>query len=524
MEKRGVSILLALTALCLSNAGCATNENYGPIRVQNYTETIRVACIGDSITYGSSIKNRVRDCYPAQLARMLGPKWETRNFGVSGATLLKKGDKPYWQEKAFRDAVAYNSHVVVIKLGTNDTKPQNWKFKNEFVSDYKDVIDRFADLPAKPRIWICYPVPAYPERWGISDTRIRNEVIPLVKRVAREKDVPVIDLYKPLSNRPELFPDLIHPNAAGAGLIAKQVYKTLTGSEGPDKTSQHALPRVLIIGDSISIGYFEPTVELLKGKAIAHHNPGNAQHTANGLKRLKEWLGEAKWDVIHFNHGLHDLKYVDENGKNTSIEKGRQQIPIDQYEKNLEAIAKELKKTGAKLIFATTTPVPDGTQIRAKGDAKRYNAVAEKVMSKYDIAVNDLYSFALPRLKEIQREQNVHFNQHGSYLLAEQVAKSILKALEGSHGKKETSSSATWQNQLEKMASQAVLCRPVSASAAASTFTHSIRLELPQLVCKAFDIVSVFEAVEPPRRNVCEAVAGACNCARHSRDCIPVPT
>jgi acyl-CoA thioesterase-1 len=202
------------------------------------------------------------------------------------------------------------------------------------------------------------------------------------------------------------------------------------------------------MGDSISIGYFKPTVELLRGKAIVHHNPGNAQHTANGLSRLEEWLGETKWDVIHFNHGLHDLKYVDETGKAVPVGQGKQQIPIDQYEENLEAIARRLKKTGAKLIFATTTPVPEGTNIRVKGDAKKYNVVARKLMDKYGIVINDLYSFALSRLGEIQREQNVHFNEQGSYLLAEQVAESVLKALEGGEDRRDASSSATWQNQI----------------------------------------------------------------------------
>ncbi|OHB80202.1 MAG: hypothetical protein A2Z25_24700, partial [Planctomycetes bacterium RBG_16_55_9] len=219
-------------------------------------------------------------------------------------------------------------------------------------------------------------------------------------------------------------------DAEGAFLIAKEIYMSLTGRPFMGVYQEPSLPHVLIIGDSISIGYFEPTRELLKGKAVVVHNPGNAAHTANGLKRLAEWLGDMQWDVIHFNFGLHDLKYVDEQGKNVSAEKGKLQIPIDEYEKNLEELVIRLKRTGAKLIFATTTPVPDGTGFRVKGDAERYNRVAEKVMNKHGIAINDLYSFALPRLKEIQRPQNVHFTEAGSALLAEQVANSILKALE----------------------------------------------------------------------------------------------
>ena len=206
-----------------------------------------------------------------------------------------------------------------------------------------------------------------------------------------------------------------------------------TSSDGgkPSRVeSRREMARVLIIGDSISIGYFKPLQKLLEGKAIVEHNAGNAADTANGLAKLDEWLGSTRWDVIHFNHGLHDLKYVDEQGRHTSVEKGRLQIPIDQYEKNLDELVTRLKKTGAKLIFATTTPVPEGTGFRAKGDAKKYNVAAERVMNKHGVIINDLYSSTLPRLGELQRPRNVHFTEAGSQLLAQQVADSILKAIE----------------------------------------------------------------------------------------------
>jgi acyl-CoA thioesterase-1 len=430
MSRYALRIIAALVIFSLPTLSCTRYDSGKPVRVENYRETIRIACIGDSITYGYSIKNRSKDCYPAQLGRMLGQKWQVRNFGVSGATLLKKGDLPYWNQQAFKDALAYNPHVVIIKLGTNDTKPQNWKYKDQFAADYTNMIDRFAELPSNPRIWICQPVPAYGEQWGISETRIKNEVIPLINRIARSKHVPVIDLYGPLSGKPELFPDQIHPNAEGAYDIAKEIYAVLTGRPWTGKFEPTPLPNVLIIGDSISIGYFKPLQEQLKDIAVVTHNEGNAQHTAYGLKKLDEWLGDTRWDVIHFNFGLHDLKYVDERGRNASVETGKHQIPIDQYERNLDEIVKRLKKTGAKLIFATTTPMPDGTGFRAKGDAAIYNRAAEKVMNKHRVQIDDLYSFALPRLKEIQLDSNVHFNPKGSELLAEQVAKSIVNALE----------------------------------------------------------------------------------------------
>lgn len=263
MSRHILRISAVLMAVVLSAAGCARLDSGRPICTGCYRETIRVACIGDSITYGSGIKFRSRDSYPAQLGRMLGEKWQVRNFGIGGATMLKNGDKPYWQQQALGDALAYNPHVVIIKLGTNDTKPQNWKFKSEFVGDYVDMIEKFADLHTDPRIWICEPVPAYPERWGISDLRIRDEVIPLVEKVGRKCDLPVIDLYEPLSGKSELFPDQIHPNAEGAYLMAKEIYAALTGMQITGDYVEPEPARVLIIGDSISIGYFKPVQEML---------------------------------------------------------------------------------------------------------------------------------------------------------------------------------------------------------------------------------------------------------------------
>lgn len=192
------------------------------------------------------------------------------------------------------------------------------------------------------------------------------------------------------------------------------------------------LPKVLIIGDSISIGYTMPLTEMLRGKAEVVHNPGNAVHSAYGLEKLDTWLGDAKWDVIHFNHGLHDLKYVDDAGKNVSDKAlGHQQIPVEQYGKNMEAIVSRLKETGAKLIFATTTPFPENTNgpFRLAADAARYNTAALEIMNKHGVTVNDLYAFALPRLTALQRPLNVHFTDIGSEALARETAKPILKAL-----------------------------------------------------------------------------------------------
>jgi lysophospholipase L1-like esterase len=211
-------------------SGCSRLLTDRPVDVLSIEGTIRVACIGNSITYGYNIDDRENNSYPVQLDRLLPSRWDVENFGVSGATMLKKGDKPYWQESEFTRALAFKPHVVVIKLGTNDTKPQNWVYNSQFEDDYCAMIEQFKALDTHPRIWICLPVPAYDVRWGISATIITGEVIPAIHHVAEREDVPVIDLYAPFSGKEALFPDKIHPNAEGAGIIAREVRRALTGN------------------------------------------------------------------------------------------------------------------------------------------------------------------------------------------------------------------------------------------------------------------------------------------------------
>ncbi len=191
------------------------------------------------------------------------------------------------------------------------------------------------------------------------------------------------------------------------------------------------LPNVLIIGDSISIGYTGAVSAKLAGKANVIHNPGNAEGTKLGLQKLKEWLGDTKWDVIHFNWGLHDMKSVKaETGENSNDPNDPRQADLETYTANLEILVKQLKATGAKLIFATTTPFPAGVKpFRLPEDAARYNAAALGVIRANNIQVNDLYQLVLPKLNALQMLRNVHFNQEGSKVLGEQVAHVIQTAL-----------------------------------------------------------------------------------------------
>jgi acyl-CoA thioesterase-1 len=195
---------------------------------------------------------------------------------------------------------------------------------------------------------------------------------------------------------------------------------------------QPGLPRVLLIGDSISIGYTIPVRQLLKDKANVHRPQANCGPTTRGLQNIDQWLGDKSWDVIHFNWGLHDLKYLGPNGENLAAPDApdsRQQVPIQQYEENLRKLVARLKKTGATLIWCATTPVPQGARGRVVGDSARYNQVAAKVMQENDVAINDLYAFAMKRLDKIIRPANVHFTPEGSQALAGHVAETIEAAL-----------------------------------------------------------------------------------------------
>ena len=187
-----------------------------------------------------------------------------------------------------------------------------------------------------------------------------------------------------------------------------------------------ALPRVLLIGDSISIGYTPATREILEGRANVLRIPTNGGDTRKGLEQLDAWLGDAKWDVIHFNWGLHDLKRLKDGKLDVS---GEQQVPPEDYSRNLEALVVKLKATGAKLVWASTTPVPDGADGRIPGDEVRYNALAAAVMKTHGVPASDLYGAVVDRPGQYQRPANVHFTGEGSAFLAGHAAAAILEAL-----------------------------------------------------------------------------------------------
>jgi lysophospholipase L1-like esterase len=215
--------LIVAATFILSACGGSSSETSTPPT----TENPRISCVGDSITEGTGLSNPSQESYPAQLASMLGTGWEVGNFGKKSATVLKSGTTPYWNTSTFVPSHEYNPDIVVIMLGTNDAKPINWANKSQFIEHYSELIQGYKTLPSQPKVYICYPPPVYAEVAGITDARIKNEIIPKITQIASLNEVEIIDIYTTLSNKKALFPDKVHPNKEGARILAEKIYQTI---------------------------------------------------------------------------------------------------------------------------------------------------------------------------------------------------------------------------------------------------------------------------------------------------------
>lgn len=229
MKKRILSVLM----LALS-VGALSGITYARL----------VACVGDSNTFGEGLLDRTNDCYPARLQALLrqaGPDWEVRNFGYSGATVLApgRGDIPYISQGVYRQALDSKPDIVVLCFGPNASRSENYgpspsKSQNRayiqefYASDYTDLIDAFAALPSRPKIVICHPLKAFSEAWSINDAIIKNQIIPIIAKIAYDRRLPTVDFYSAFEHSPNLYqPDGIHPTPAGTSLMAERVAASL---------------------------------------------------------------------------------------------------------------------------------------------------------------------------------------------------------------------------------------------------------------------------------------------------------
>jgi acyl-CoA thioesterase-1 len=206
---------------------------------------------------------------------------------------------------------------------------------------------------------------------------------------------------------------------------AKETAKTKRDAVLAQVPDGPGLPRVLLLGDSISMGYTLKVRQLLAGKANVHRPAENCADSGNGVRKLDTWLGAGKWDTIHFNFGLHDLKYLDEKGALTDPAKGRVVAPPEVYERQLRELVARMKRTGATVICATTTPVPAKSNGRIEASEQIYNAAAQRVAQEAGIQVNDLHAFVVRHKDPQQLPNNVHFTPQGYDQLAAVVAAKI---------------------------------------------------------------------------------------------------
>lgn len=231
--KRNICQLVAIALLSMSFTLQAAAAVPGLKKAS--APPVRVACVGNSITYGTGIQDRARDSYPAQLQRMLGPGYVVGNFGRPGATLLYHGHRPYVCQPEFSEALAFKGDIVVMHLGINDTDPRNWpNYRDEFVKDYLSLIDSLRAANPKARFILARMTPiADRHPRFVSGTKLwHGEIQAAIETVARVSGAELIDFHEPLYPYPHLLPDAIHPNPEGAGILAKTVYGGITGNYG----------------------------------------------------------------------------------------------------------------------------------------------------------------------------------------------------------------------------------------------------------------------------------------------------
>ena len=191
-------------------------------------DAVRVACIGNSITDGFGIGMAPVKGYPAVLQKKLGDGYQVKNFGVSARTMMNKGDLPYMNELAWRDAQAFNPNIVVIKLGTNDSKTHNWAHgADEYRQSMQAMIDTLKALPSKPKIYLCSPIPAFKDSWTINDSVIVNGEMPIIKKLAKKNKCQFVDLHTSYTYGDMMLKDGIHPNAKGAEKMADIIFDAI---------------------------------------------------------------------------------------------------------------------------------------------------------------------------------------------------------------------------------------------------------------------------------------------------------
>ncbi|WP_018969866.1 GDSL-type esterase/lipase family protein [Rubritalea marina] len=268
----------------------------------------KIACVGDSITFGAGIPDRDDMSYPAQLGHLLGADYEVKNFGISARTMLSKGDHPYSKEALYKASVNYQPNIVIIKLGTNDSKPHNWAHKAEFKADAKALIEPYLNLEPQPRIILCQPVPVAEDKWGITDQVVSQQIAPLIREVAFETGVETFDFRSLLIDKPQWLPDGVHPNSFGAEAMARGLFQFITTERDPDFTT----PLMDDAKVSNFFGYEQQSFSFLGTdcKVVA---PKQVAKGAPWVWRARFWGHQPQLDIALLELGWH-VAYCDVAG------------------------------------------------------------------------------------------------------------------------------------------------------------------------------------------------------------------
>ncbi|MCM1544758.1 MAG: GDSL-type esterase/lipase family protein [Ruminococcus sp.] len=238
-HKKAVLILFASFAVVLTIGALAVNSLYssGNLRfVHNLKDAnenqIKVACVGDSVTYGMNMENWGQNAYPVVLQSLLGKGYCVNNYGYSGRTVQKSGNKPYVNEKLYHQSLDFEPDIVILQIGSNDSKTVNWKNRQAFAEDYSALVKSYVELASKPKVFIVTPPPAFEVngevKYDIQKDTIQNEIYPAVVEAAGEYGLTVIDLNELLTGESEMFVDGLHPNPQGAKIFAEAVYQAIT--------------------------------------------------------------------------------------------------------------------------------------------------------------------------------------------------------------------------------------------------------------------------------------------------------
>jgi lysophospholipase L1-like esterase/dienelactone hydrolase len=271
-------------------------------------KTFKIACIGASITYGATIPDREQNSYPAQLQKMLGSSYEVSNYGVSGTTMLKKGNLPYWNTKQYQTALASQPDVVFIDLGGNDSKAINRKFYDEFEQDCHDLVQSFRQLPSHPRVVLMSAMPSWvTDTTGIWDPVIVKKINPRIQNVAYKDNVEIIDMHAPFADQEANTPDKIHPNKAGATVMAKLIYENVMRR----KDFEFDLLSQINISQKMTSFYgYQCATFTLNGRECKVVKPKWTAKDRPWIWRARFWGHEPQTDIALLQRGYH-LVYFD---------------------------------------------------------------------------------------------------------------------------------------------------------------------------------------------------------------------